>query len=748
MTGLFTTFFRQQLFANQALMANAPLALVFFPSSPLFTVSDSRYTGIRTVADLAGVLGWGTPLSPQSGTLTVGTLTQGNSVYVIANNPFPLGGGWVNHGATAAAVVYQGTLGGVVNPVLYLTDTAFIGNMVLNVGDAYGAVPATVVAGNRVLFSWPRPAAGAPTIIPVEGGASIIKAAPSFELSHQQHIWLHPQRVNLLANPSFEGGVTHWRTNGTASRVNVGAPNGPGVWSGQFAGTSPVVAESNQFPLLIETAINSLWTIQLMAKGTGPLKVGLLSWEPDFSVTSVDWGPGTGETFNLVPDAYTHIQAMRRSAESTTGMVRLECNGTSLTVDNLVCEPDHLRDWPYFDGDTLYGARDDFSWYGGANLKGKTYSLWYNHRRAVVGRLFAWDIDQDDLVVTDEEVEAQGFVYGWVPAGVRVQVHMDVLWEGDIQTPPVDVAGQAVTAYSVGPSDPLGVANPWPDVTAPVAPTTLTATATSGTQAHLSWGASSDPSGITYLIERNSVQIGTVSAPTVAYDDAGLTAGTTYTYRVRAQDGAGNLSPYSNTVSVTPVNDLLLEKFNNYTTAPWVTTAGAPTITASGRTGNAAQLTNPSDAIKYTIPAVSESDTITIGFGYKTSALGSENDILVLSSDAGATDHNKLRVNSAGSLVFYRGASGLWTSAAGVVVANTWLYIEVKVKLSDTVGTLNVRSNGTSLTSQTALDTKNAGTKTTYDTIKLDTVWVINYYDDLYVTMGASAAFKGPISLT
>ncbi len=59
-----------------------------------------------------------------------------------------------------------------------------------------------------------------------------------------------------------------------------------------------------------------------------------------------------------------------------------------------------------------------------------------------------------------------------------------------------------------------------------------------------------------YLVERcqganctNFAQIGTSTGTT--YDDTGLTAGTTYNYRVRAMDSAGSLGPYSNVASGT-----------------------------------------------------------------------------------------------------------------------------------------------------------------------------------------------------
>ena len=85
----------------------------------------------------------------------------------------------------------------------------------------------------------------------------------------------------------------------------------------------------------------------------------------------------------------------------------------------------------------------------------------------------------------------------------------------------------------------------------------LAAVATSSTGIGLTWSASTDNVGVTgYLVERCSgancssfVQIATISGTT--YSDAGLTASTSYSYRVRATDAAKNLSAYSNTASAT-----------------------------------------------------------------------------------------------------------------------------------------------------------------------------------------------------
>jgi len=95
-----------------------------------------------------------------------------------------------------------------------------------------------------------------------------------------------------------------------------------------------------------------------------------------------------------------------------------------------------------------------------------------------------------------------------------------------------------------------------PDTAAPTAPTSLSATSISQSQINLSWTVSTDAVGVTgYRVERcgnpcsDFVEIGTPTTP--SYADVGLTASTTFGYRVRARDAAGNNSGYSATVNAT-----------------------------------------------------------------------------------------------------------------------------------------------------------------------------------------------------
>ncbi len=96
-----------------------------------------------------------------------------------------------------------------------------------------------------------------------------------------------------------------------------------------------------------------------------------------------------------------------------------------------------------------------------------------------------------------------------------------------------------------------------PDTTAPTVPTGLTATVASTIQINLTWTASTDDVGVTgYRVERcqgaGCTTFAQIATPTAtSFSNIGLSAATSYSYRVRATDAAGNLSAYSNVASAT-----------------------------------------------------------------------------------------------------------------------------------------------------------------------------------------------------
>ena len=89
--------------------------------------------------------------------------------------------------------------------------------------------------------------------------------------------------------------------------------------------------------------------------------------------------------------------------------------------------------------------------------------------------------------------------------------------------------------------------------TVPAAPSGLSASATSSTAVALTWTDTANEDS--FAIERSTdgvtfAPLATVPANTTAYADSGLSAATTYTYRVRAHNVSGD-SAYSNAATAT-----------------------------------------------------------------------------------------------------------------------------------------------------------------------------------------------------
>jgi hypothetical protein len=118
-----------------------------------------------------------------------------------------------------------------------------------------------------------------------------------------------------------------------------------------------------------------------------------------------------------------------------------------------------------------------------------------------------------------------------------------------------------------------------PDLTPPGTPTSLTATGVSATQINLSWPDVSGEAG--FKVERSPdgstgwTQIGTTAGGVLTYSDTGLTPNTTYFYRVRGTNLAGD-GGYSPVASGTTLAHLFSDNFSGSTLGPaWTTVGGS-----------------------------------------------------------------------------------------------------------------------------------------------------------------------------
>jgi chitodextrinase len=197
------------------------------------------------------------------------------------------------------------------------------------------------------------------------------------------------------------------------------------------------------------------------------------------------------------------------------------------------------------------------------------------------------------------------------------------------------------------------------DTQPPTAPGGLTAITVSAGRIDLAWTGSTDNVGVTgYRIERcqgagctTFAQMATTTATTLS--DTGLTPSTSYTYRVRANDAAGNLSGASSTASATTtaataVGVTLVQHIgrdaglttssslaftSNNTAGNWIGVA-----IRAGQSGQAFTVTDARGNVYRKAVQLNETaDLTTLALYYAENILGGTNTITVADSISGGT---------------------------------------------------------------------------------------------------------------
>jgi fibronectin type 3 domain-containing protein len=253
---------------------------------------------------------------------------------------------------------------------------------------------------------------------------------------------------------------------------------------------------------------------------------------------------------------------------------------------------------------------------------------------------------------------------------------------------------------------------------APTAPTDLTATPAGSGRVDLGWTASNDDVGVKgYRVERcqgagctNFVEVASVSD--AAYGDAGRSASTTYRYRVRATDQAGNRSGYSNVVEATTgsgqtsppglVGAWAFGEGVGSTTADASGTGNAGTINGAdwsteGRFGNALDFNGTSDTVRIASSAsLNPGSAMTLSAwieptvpqdGWNTILHRQAENYFLTASGNGA-----LRPAGGGRF----GGSTLTVEAPTAIPVGTWTYVSVTYAGS----TMRLYVNGTEVASR------------------------------------------------
>lgn len=139
------------------------------------------------------------------------------------------------------------------------------------------------------------------------------------------------------------------------------------------------------------------------------------------------------------------------------------------------------------------------------------------------------------------------------------------------------------------------------------------------------------------------------------------------------------------------------------------------------QTGRLAWASTSSSRYVYSkiFPIADRDDVIVTGAAFKFSSVGAYP--FSLRGDAGVTEHVTMYHASASDVRVYLGTTSgtLLGTLAHTFVTGTWYYVEMKVKLHDTLGEVHVRVDGATVLSLTGIDTKNAGTAAVLDQVRV-----------------------------
>lgn len=194
---------------------------------------------------------------------------------------------------------------------------------------------------------------------------------------------------------------------------------------------------------------------------------------------------------------------------------------------------------------------------------------------------------------------------------------------------------------------------------------------------------------------------------------------------------------------------LWMDSFDHYATAQigakYPTNGGSPAISSGNgrRSSDCLRLDAAADTIT-TPNAAPGNTTVVCGAAIELASLGATAELFTVVTTAGAVQMC-ITVKTDGAIEARRGTSGgtlLGTSAStGIISAGAYAYVELKALISTTVGTVEVKVNGTTVLTLTGQNNANNGTNDWTAVKLLGNASIASIdYDDFYVLDGTGSA--------
>jgi hypothetical protein len=452
MTTVYSAFMKSQMAAGYNFAGKTIGLALFFHSPMVISPGDlASNTGAHSPYDLAGLLAvqgfqevstatlGGSPTYVRT-TQVAGTDTTtapGDTIVTYPADwvPIPTGGSAAPVFVDAAVFYISGTVGTTTNPWIMVTDDAF--NLVVYPGAKLTGPPdPTTGTPLRRLFSYN--VAGS-TVSLTTAMIKLLPGILTWESARIEHVYLLPQRVNYIPNPSFEDvGNFGWRSDGVITR-NTGGVDSP---ANHYLSTTGTVLESIPVPAAPVFHF-SAWVRKHSGSAATKVNLGLASLNDSYNRMAMHWVNAVGSEWPIYAN-WTRYDGFIAGPENAAGLVpRIQADGPFDCDLTLLEAIQGLN--PYYDGDSQLGLPGDFSWQGPV---AQSYSFWYNNRFQTAARLFG-------EYKTGQVSKVPALVYDWVPTGTPIMTHWDVLSSTDTKHPlepwsSTDLLYNRVTGYDLG----------------------------------------------------------------------------------------------------------------------------------------------------------------------------------------------------------------------------------------------------------------------------------------------------------